>query len=232
MKLNLHLYFRTLYHSFFKSKETPGRLTLKRFLILCLIFTLYPLWHLSIRIAYLLDNLFFPEHRHQEIRQPIFIIGNFRSGTTLLHRLLTINEENTCLTSWEIYIAPSIVQRKIIRWGMRVNRAVGNPAKAIIDWFERALSAYSHLHKTGLAEVEEDGQVLFHIWSTYDLLAFFPSPKLVRHYIYYDDQVSEDIKRQDMAYYHEVLKKHLYASEEKRYVSKNPSYSPKVRTLH
>ena len=51
------------------------------------------------------------------------------------------------------------------------------------------------MHKIGLDEVEEDGQVLFHIWSSFDLLAFFPFPKLIRKYIYYDDQVPADVKK-------------------------------------
>lgn len=207
-------------------------MTIKRFLILCFIFAFYPLWHLGIRIAYFLDNVFYPEYRDQEIDQPIFIVGNFRSGTTFLHRLLTLNEDYTCLTSWEIYMAPSIIQRRLLRWGMRINRAIGNPVQKLIDSFERALSAYSYMHKTGLQEVEEDGQILFHTWSTYDLLAFFPFPKLVRRYIYYDDQIPEETRQQDMGYYHQVLRKHVYASQGKHYVSKNPSYSPKVRSLH
>jgi hypothetical protein len=35
-----------------------------------------------------------------------------------------------------------------------------------------------------------------------------------------------------MAYYQDVIKKHVYAHNGKRFVSKNPSYSPKVRSLH
>src|SRR6201995_5278706 len=35
-----------------------------------------------------LDHLFYPRHRKQSIDRPIFIIGNPRSGTTFLHRLL------------------------------------------------------------------------------------------------------------------------------------------------
>ena len=35
-----------------------------------------------------LDHLFYPRHRKQPIDRPIFIIGNPRSGTTFLHRLL------------------------------------------------------------------------------------------------------------------------------------------------
>src|SRR6201995_1629446 len=35
-----------------------------------------------------LDYVFYPSHRKQQIDRPIFIIGNPRSGTTFLHRLL------------------------------------------------------------------------------------------------------------------------------------------------
>jgi hypothetical protein len=94
------------------------------------------------------------------------------------------------------------------------------------------MAEYSSMHKIGLNEAEEDGQVLFHIWSSYDLLAFFPFPNLVNRYIYYDEQIPTEIRERDMSYYQDVLKKHVFAHNGKRYVSKNPSYSPKVRTLH
>lgn len=232
MKFNIKLYIKTVFYAFFRSKNTPGRLSPKRLLVLLLIFLFYPLWHFSIRIAYLLDNLFYPEYQQQEVRQPVFIIGNFRSGTTFLHRLLTKDREATSLTSWEIYLAPSVVGRKFLRWGMRLNYAIGNPAQKIIHLFDDVMAKYSYMHKVGLNEPEEDGHVLFHIWSSYDLLAFFPFPNLVKRYIYYDEQVPAEDKERDMSYYHEVLKRHVFTHDGKRYVSKNPSYSPKVRTLH
>ena len=232
MTLNLRLYIRTIYYAFFKSKGTPGRLTPKRFLILTFIFLFYPLWRFSIRIAYLLDNIFYPDYHRQEVKQPIFIVGNFRSGTTFLHRLLTKDSNATSMTSWEIYVAPSIVGRKILHWGMKLNYAIGNPAQRVIDIFDRSMAEYSYMHKIGLNEAEEDGHVLFHIWSTYDLLAFFPFPKLVKKYIYYDEQVPAEERERDMRYYQEVLRKHVFAHGGKRLISKNPSYSPKVKTLH
>jgi hypothetical protein len=35
-----------------------------------------------------------------------------------------------------------------------------------------------------------------------------------------------------MAYYSELVKKHIYSHGGRRYISKNPSHSPKVKTLH
>jgi hypothetical protein len=64
------------------------------------------------------------------------------------------------------------------------------------------------------------------------MIAFFPFPKLIKKYIYYDDQMPEEDKKRDMRYYSEIVKKHVYAHGGRRYISKNPSYSPKVKTLH
>lgn len=232
MKFNLKLYFKTIWYSFFKTKGTPGRLTPKRIFIVLAIFVLYPLWYLSIRLAYGLDMLFYPQHQTQNIEQPIFIVGNFRSGTTLLHRLIAKDDRFTGMKAWEIYVAPSITQRKLVHWLMKINHTIGNPIGKIITSFEKALKAYSYMHPTGLNEIEEDGHLFLHTFSTYNLFAFFPFPDLVRQYIYYDEEVPDEQKEQDMAYYKEVLQRHIYVNNGKRYISKSPTYSPKVKTLH
>ena len=232
MKLNLKLYLKSLWVSLFKSKGTPGKLTPKRFFIVTFIYLLYPLWYFSIRLAYGLDQLFYPSYQNQTIDQPIFIIGNFRSGTTLLHRLIAKDPQFTGMKAWEIYIAPSIIQRKLIHWILKLNDVIGNPIGKIIQSFENSLKKYNYMHSTSLTEIEEDSQIFLHIWSTYDLFAFFPFPELIRPYIYYDEEVPDDQKEQEMTYYQEVLKRHIYANKGKRYISKSPQYSPKVKTLH
>ncbi|MCB2209936.1 sulfotransferase [bacterium] len=229
---NVKLFLKTLYYSFFKSEGTPGRLTPKRFFILLFIFLVHPIWNFSIRFAYGLDNLFFPDHRKQVIKQPIFIVGNFRSGTTLLHRMLAKDDRTTGMKSWEIYIAPSITQRKVIHWIMKVNRLIGHPIDKLLNAFDKALREYSYMHPTGLREIEEDGQVFLHLWSSYNLYAFFPFPELVHNYIYYDEEVPENQRRMELSYYQEVLKRHVYVNGGKRYISKSPTFSAKVRSLH
>ncbi|MDY6874083.1 MAG: sulfotransferase, partial [Chloroflexota bacterium] len=208
------------------------RLTPKRFFILLFIFLVHPIWNFSIHFAYGLDNLFFPDHRKQDIKQPIFIVGNFRSGTTLLHRMLAKDERTTGMKSWEIYIAPSITQRKIIHAIMKVNRLIGRPIDKLLNAFDKALREYSYMHPTGLREIEEDGQIFLHLWSSYNLYAFFPFPELIHNYIYYDEEVPENQRRMDMSYYQEVLKRHVYVNGGKRYISKSPTFSAKVRSLH
>lgn len=232
MRFNFKLYLKTIQFAFFKSEGTPGRLSPKRFFINLFIFLFWPAWMLSIRIAYLFDNLFYPDHQSQSVTEPVFIVGNFRSGTTFLHRLLTKDDQSTSFTSWELYLAPSVVGRKFYQWLMKINRAIGNPARWVIGIFDRIVEKEAYMHKIGLDEAEEDGQVFFQIWSSFHLLAFFPFPKLIKDYIYYDDHIPDDVKERDMDYYHEIIKKHIYAHGGRRYISKNPSHSPKVKTLH
>lgn len=232
MKSNIRLYFQHFYYSFFKSRGTPGRLSPKRFLTMCIVFLGFPIWHFGFRLAYAFDNLFYPEHRNQKINQPIFIIGNFRSGTTFLHRLLSQDNQSTSMRTWEIYLAPSITQRRFYLLIMRLNRFIGNPIGRVINFVEKVLADYSHIHSVKLNDPEEDSQVLLHIWSTYDLIAFFPFPKLLRKYIYYDDMVPSEEKERDMTYYHDVLRRHVFASGGKRLISKTPTNSPKVKSLH
>jgi hypothetical protein len=232
MKLNLKLYLKTIWVSLFKSKGTPGELTPKRFFVLMIIFLLYPLWYFSIRLAYGLDQLFYPGYHEQKIDQPIFIVGNFRSGTTLLHRLIAKDPQFTGMKTWEIYVAPAIIQRKFIRWVLKINQFIGNPIQKVIKGFEKSLKHYSYMHKTGLNEIEEDSHIFFHLWSSYDLFAFFPFPELIRPYIYYDEEVPDEQKEDEMAYYQEVLQRHIYSNNGKHYISKSPQYSPKVKTLH
>lgn len=232
MRFNFKLYLKTIQYAFFKSEGTPGRLSPKRFFINLFIFLFWPAWMLSMRIAYLFDNLIYPEYQQQDVTEPVFIVGNFRSGTTFLHRLLAKDDQSTSFTSFELYMAPSVVGRKFYQWLLKINHAVGNPARWVVKLFDRIVEKEAYMHKIGLDEVEEDGQVLFQVWSSFDLLAFFPFPKLIRQYIYYDDQVTPEIKKRDMEYYSELVKKHIYTHGGRRYISKNPSYSPKVKTLH
>ncbi|NQS91434.1 MAG: sulfotransferase, partial [Chloroflexi bacterium] len=183
MRFNLRLYLKTIQYAFFKADGTPARLSPKRFLINLFIFLFYPVWQLSLRTAYMLDNFIYPQYQDQPVKEPVFIVGNFRSGTTFLHRLMTKDEQSTSFTSWELYLAPSVVGRNFYRWLMKINHAIGNPAKWIIGLFNKIVEKESYMHKIGLTEVEEDGQIFFHIWSSFHLLAFFPFPKLIKKYI-------------------------------------------------
>jgi hypothetical protein len=60
-----------------------------------------------------LDRIFFSNYRKQPIDRPIFIIGNPRSGTTFLHRLLLGAGGMAAFELWEM-LFPAITARKLL----------------------------------------------------------------------------------------------------------------------
>ena len=80
MRFNLKLYLKTVEFAFFKSEGTPARLSPKRFFINLFIFLFWPLWQLSMRIAYMLDNLVYPDYQAQEVEEPSETLLSHRNG--------------------------------------------------------------------------------------------------------------------------------------------------------
>ena len=162
---------------------------------------------------------------------PIFIIGNYRSGSTFFHRLLLSDQQFTCLKAWEIYFAPAIVHRKFIRFVLRVSKLIGSPVQKAVDSFDNLLNDIYSTHKTGLYTFEQDSQLFYHTWSSFNLFAVFPFPDHVRKYIYYDQMVTERERKEHFAYYRGVLQRHLFMQKDCLYLSKNPDFTPAVNTL-
>ena len=96
-----------------------------------------------------LDHVFFPRHRKQPIDRPIFIIGNPRSGTTFLHRLLLGAGGMAAFELWEM-LFPAITARKLL--GRIVPR---------IDRLSPARYHPSDVHDTSLRGIETDDVAWF-----------------------------------------------------------------------
>ncbi len=106
MYFDFAAFFRTNYTAF-KAKGTNYRLTPKRFAVL-FVWLLFP-YTCTSHQSRLIDELVFPKYREQEMVEPLFIIGNPRSGTTFLHCLLELDKEryNSFLTVEMIFGAIS-----------------------------------------------------------------------------------------------------------------------------
>jgi omega-hydroxy-beta-dihydromenaquinone-9 sulfotransferase len=100
-------------------------------------------------ITLALDYVFYPSHRKQPIDRPIFIIGNPRSGTTFLHRLLLGAGDMAALELWEM-LFPAITARKLL--GGIVPR---------LDKLSPARYHPSDVHDTSLRGIETDDVAWF-----------------------------------------------------------------------
>ena len=73
-----------------------------------------PLFVFFTNLTLFLDNIFFPQYRKVEVKNPVFIIGHPRSGTTFLHRLLTQTNDFAVFQLWHILL-PSLTARVLLK---------------------------------------------------------------------------------------------------------------------
>lgn len=225
---------RFTYRSFFTSRGTPYRLTLKRIGWLLLFYIVFPLWELFIWIGLWLDELFFADYHDVQIGAPVFIIGNPRSGTTFLQRLMAENTQTfTSMKTWELLFAPSITARQIFEALAAVERRIGKPLRKPLLRLQQRWQEANVVHKVALRAPEEDEYLLIHIFSTLKVWTFAAMLEEAQRYTYFDKQMPAREKRRIQQFYRRCLQRHLYAHDavDKVYLSKNPSYSPMVETL-
>ncbi|MBI5841619.1 MAG: sulfotransferase [Chloroflexi bacterium] len=232
MTYNFWLFWRMAYRSFFKSQNTPARLTRKRLIFILLFYFVWPIGSLFIWLGILLDEVFFPAYKKHPMEKPLFILGNFRSGSTFLHRLLSRDTENfTSLTTWDIYLSPSITSKKIVQAIGRVDHIFGSPLKRAAMAFDRRSLGQVRIHRISFFQPEEDENILMHIWSTYFVSFLFPFMDEMPPYQFFDEALKPEQKRRIMAFYKSMLQRHLYATGKRHFVAKNPAFSSKIETL-
>ncbi|MGB2955995.1 MAG: sulfotransferase [Anaerolineales bacterium] len=225
---------RFLYKSFLKNKGTHYRLTLKRLGILLLSLVIYLPAEFLIWSGLTLDEIFYPTYREIEIKQPVFIIGNPRSGTTFLQRLLAMDSYSfTSMRTWEIFGAPSILMRKVFHFAVKIGRAIGVSISRRIKRLESLWQESDAIHRLAIRAPEEDENLLIHIFSTMKIWSFAAMTDEVYPYIYHDEKISPEEKERIMDFYESCIQRHLFnnGGVEKHYLSKNPNFSPMIDTL-
>lgn len=126
-----------------------------------------------------LDNVFFPAYRKKPIDRPIFIVGNPRSGTTFLHRLLLgAGDELAAFELWEM-LFPAITARKLLG--------------RIVPRFDRLSPARYHpsdVHDTSLRGIETDDVAWF--FRTMD------GPFAWAYFLAWQDKWGSELSRHEM----------------------------------
>lgn len=234
MKYNFWLFWRSFYRSFFQHKNTTARLVRKRLIFLLLFYSVWPLGALMHWFFFWLDDVLFPAYKNQVIEKPLFILGNLRSGSTFLHRLLSRDSETfTSLTTWDIYLTPSVTQKKITQLVSKIDKKYfNNILHRALYAFDRATLGKIKIHPISFFRPEEDENIHLHIWDGYFVLFLFPFMDEFPNYLHFDEALAPAHKKQIMTFYKSMLQRHLYANGGKKYfVAKNPAFSPKIETL-
>jgi hypothetical protein len=183
------------------------------------------------RLGLVLDYLLFPWFRTARVERPLFIIGNFRSGSTLLHRMLAGTPGVTAMKTWEIYFAPSISQRKFWRGFWIVDGWLGGHIrKAIMRAQDRQLGAVK-MHRVRLEEPEEDEGLFLYLWESLFNWFFVPRDADANPYWRFDEAIPRWRRRRAMGFYREVLRRHMALHPGTVYVSKSPAFTARLSSL-
>lgn len=227
-------FLRFLFNNFLCNRGTNYRLTGKRLGVLLLALGIYLPAEFLIWSGLLLDEVLFPAYRQEKIRQPVFIIGNPRSGTTFLQRLLARDEENfLSMQAWEIFGAPSILGRKVLILIVRIARGLGIKISRRIRKLESLWKEDDRIHRLKLREPEEDEYLFIHNFSTMKIWSFAAMEAEADPYIFFDMMIPDPEKKRIMDYYESCLQRYaFFHREDKRhYLSKNPNFTPAIETL-
>jgi hypothetical protein len=180
-----------------------------------------------------LDHLFFPGFRRTKLRDPVFIVGNPRSGTTMMHRLLSRDRTRFfSFKTWEVMF-PSILQKKIIQGLARCDRLLGSPLKrGLLALENRLLAGTGTIHPLSLFATEEDESLLVPLFSSFNLIWFFP----LSHFSWMcrmDQEASPANRKRIMTAYRSLVLRQAYLKGGRRqFLSKNAFFSGRVDCLY
>ena len=204
-----------------------------RIFTVCWVFPLFSLMTLWNNLWLGVDWLIFPKFRRQQIVQPVFVVSLPRTGTTnLLHGLTDSGMPFTALALWESLLAPSVVQKKVLRLAWRV---MPTPMRNLVRRADRRLlDKLNAIHKVSLFSQEEDELALMWSWSTAYMAFFYPESEVFRDVCRFDAEVSERRKARIMRRYKRLVQRHLHALPQGhglRFMAKNPLMASKVQAL-
>ena len=227
----LRTYVRLLYLSFFARRRTPVHA--RRAVVFCAVFlTLFAVVEAFTAVCFLLDAMLFRRYRRISLRAPIFVIGNPRSGTTILHRVMARDEEHFFFfRTWEIG-CPSIVEKKVLSGLGALDRLVGAPLHRLVERLEaNRFETLNRFHDFGLFKPEEDDKLLLHILASPDLGFLFPYGGFDA-IVKFDLVVDPSDQRAAMGFYTDCIRRQAYVrGPRKALLSKSPWASARVESL-
>lgn len=152
-----------------------------------------------------------------KIQPPIFVLGHWRSGTTLLHNLMTLDDRFTYPNLYQCifplhFLTTQSVLTKLTAWMVAKSRPMDNMPSA---W--------------GLPQEDEFALLLMTTYSPYRNLAFQGHPE--RYFDYFDLKKIPEHERQAWKKSLTLFMKKVTISNPKPIVLKSPSHTFRVKIL-
>ncbi len=183
-------------------------------------------------VALLLDEIWYPGYRDVDVREPLFVVGLPRSGTSQMQEILADDARFTSTRLWELLLAPAICQRRLLRGVVRLDRVLGGMGARVFDWVQHlAFGFMDDVHPVRLDAPEEDYFLLWPVFACFLLVVPFPRSPRAWELVRIDDWPAER-RRGLTRIYRRMVQRHLHeAPAGALLLSKNPSFTPFVRSL-
>lgn len=216
-------------------RDPRAPMTPRRLAVLLLGMPVFLAVQLGHAVCLLLDEILFPGYRRARLDASVIITGIPRSGTTFLHRTLAVDRSHyTTPTTWEALLAPSILQRYVIRSLQRLDRCLGRPAgRALTALTRRLTGSLDAIHEVGLDAAEEDYLFLLPAGGCFIMLLVFPSAPGLQALGQLDRRMPERRRRRLLRFYRACLQRHIHADGgQRRLLSKNAAFGSWLQGLH
>ncbi|MFW5920208.1 MAG: sulfotransferase family protein [Polyangiales bacterium] len=183
-------------------------------------------------VGRLVDDLVYREYRNQQVRAPVFIFANARSGTTLLHRLMSLDEES--FAPYKLYqsIFPAVSLDRLFQTVKRLDELSGSPVSRLQHWIEDTfMGGWEGIHNMGLDREEEDESLFVYTMDAPGVMLLLPwIDELPR--AFWLDRTEAEHRRRVMDYYEDSLKRHLFAvGGDRRFINKNAFFAGRLRSV-
>jgi len=159
-------------------------------------------------------------HQHPIEKEPVFILGHWRSGTTYLHNLIAQDPQMGFLNTLQNAFPEKVLgSEAIFKWFMKTFMPSKRPGDNV-----QMSPDYPQEEEFALGNLD-------HVYSYYNFW-FFPQDAevLYEKYIRFEG-VSKEVRDKWIDTYRKLIQKTLYYHGGSRLVSKNPPHTGRIREL-
>lgn len=207
MYIDLRLFARAEYLVLCK---TPFRL--RRWAFVLFFTALFWLMWTVVAIGRALDHLLFPRFKRQPVRQPVFIVAPPRTGSTLLQKLLSQDEERFIYNALYQTIFPAVTFQRCfdaLRW---LDRSLGGTFGRLVAWTEKKwFGGWDEMHKMRFNQPEEDDGLFVYTFLTEAIYLLFLNIDQLWE-AGFQDALPPEKRRKVMRYYRSCLQRRLHVS--------------------
>lgn len=172
------------------------------------------------RVSERVDDLLYADYRAVPVGKPIFIVAAPRSGTTFLHRMMSLDPQFTAFKLYETMF-PTVSGYKVANRVATTNGKLGGligRVRARLD--DNYFGAWEGLHDTGLSQNEEDEALWALAYATPAIWLVLPFPEQFEH-LRFVDRLPNGKRQRLIDYYRGCVQRHLYTHPDRTLLGKN-----------